>query len=45
MLEYGIFNLHTDEEKVIYGYNFENACNRAGLNPDDWDIIYREYID
>ena len=45
MLEYGIYNLRTDEEMVIYGYNFDNACKRAGLNPEEWQIIYREYVD
>ena len=45
MTEYGIYNIHTDEEEIIFGYNFTDACRRAKLNPNDWEVIYREYVD
>ena len=45
MWEYGIYNRVTDEEDVIFGYDFLNACIRRGINPDEWEIIYRDYAD
>lgn len=45
MLEYGVYNLHTDAEMIIYGYSFADACKRAKLNPGDYQIIYMDYID
>lgn len=45
MYEYGIYNIHTDEEEIIFGYNFADACRRAKLNTDEWEILYREYVD
>lgn len=45
MTEYGIYNNNTNEETIIYGYNFEDACRRANLNPQEWEVIYRVYVD
>lgn len=45
MTEYGISNIHTNEENIIFGYSFADACRRAKLNVDNWEIIYSEYID
>jgi hypothetical protein len=45
MYEYCIYNIHTDEERTAYGLNFLDACKRADLNPDDFQIIYRDYMD
>lgn len=45
MYEYYMYNIHTDEERTAYGLNFLDACRRENLNPDEWEIIYRDYID
>ena len=45
MYEYEIINKTTNEERWICGYSFKNACDRKGLEPADWTIIYSEYID
>lgn len=45
MYEYGIYNVTTNEENIIFGYSFENACRRANLNPQKWEVTYQEYVD
>lgn len=45
MNEYGIINKNTLENDVVYGYNFANACERNGLNPAEWTILWLEYVD
>lgn len=45
MYEYNIINLKTQEEDIIYGRKYQDACDRAGLDPKEWKVIYREYID
>ena len=45
MYEYGIYNIKTNERNVIFGRTFEKACERAKLNPEDWDTEYCDYID
>ena len=45
MYEYEIINRNTQSEDFIYGRNFADACKRAGLDPEEWKVIYREYID
>lgn len=45
MYEYGIYNIITNEEDIIFGHSFEDACRRAKLNPQEWKVIYQEYID
>lgn len=45
MYEYEIINKTTKDELWICGYSFKNACERKGLEPNDWTITYSEYID
>ena len=45
MYEYRIENKVTGKDGYIFGYCYEDACKRAGLNPDDYEIISLDYID
>ena len=45
MYEFGIYNITTCENEVVFGYNFADACRRAKLNPQEWKVEYMEYID
>lgn len=45
MCEYEIMNKITNEVRFIFGYSFSDACRRSGYEPNDWTVIYSEYID
>ena len=45
MYEYRITNLATGKENFIFGYSASNAFRRANLNPEEWVVWEREYID
>ena len=45
MIEFGIMNVKTEEEKVMFGYNIADAYRRAKLDMNEWHITYCEYID
>jgi hypothetical protein len=45
MYEYRISKLATGEESLIFGYSIDNAYKRAKLNPAEWVVYSREYID
>ncbi len=45
MFEYGIKNVNTNEEDIIFGYNPDDAFERANLNPREWFIWYTEFVD
>ena len=45
MYEFGLIKLATGEEKIIFGYNINNAFKRAKLNPAEYVVNYREYVD
>ena len=45
MAEFGIYNVKTGEQKIIFGYNFKDALRRQGLDSSEWAISYSEYID
>lgn len=45
MYEFRITKLSNGEETFIFGYNIENAYKRAKLNPAEWVVWSREYID
>lgn len=45
MYEYRITKLSNGEENIIFGYNIENAYKRTKLNPTEWVVYSREYID
>jgi hypothetical protein len=45
MYEYGIIHIDTNRRTIIYGYNFYDACEKARIKPQDWEIDYCEYVD
>lgn len=45
MWEYTIRNLKTDEQTMIWGYSYEDACRRWNINPKEWWLQYWEYVD
>jgi hypothetical protein len=45
MFEFGIVNVKTGEENVMFGYNIADAYRRAKLDMNEWHITYCEYID
>jgi hypothetical protein len=45
MYEYYIESIYTGEEKVVHGYNVEDALRRAKLAPIEWGVVYVEYVD
>lgn len=45
MYEFRISKLATGEETFIFGYSAENAFRRAKLNPAEWVVWDREYVD
>ena len=45
MIEFGIMNTKTEEEKVMFGYSITDAYRRAKLDMNEWHITYCEYID
>lgn len=45
MYEFKITKLATGEESIIFGYDMANAFRRAKLNPAEWVVWDREYID
>lgn len=45
MYEFRITNLANGKENVIFGYDLSNAYRRAKLNPAEWVVWSREYID
>ena len=46
MYEFEIYNPTTNEHDFIHGYTVKDAWERRpSLNPDEWKIIFREYID
>lgn len=45
MYEFRISNLETGKEMVMFGYDANNAFRRAKLNPAEWVVTDREYVD
>lgn len=45
MYEFNLVNIHTNEERLAFGYNFKDACRRSNLNSADWIIDWQEYVD
>lgn len=44
MYEFSIRNQNKINE-IIFGYDYKDACKRAGLNPDEWAVITVVYVD
>lgn len=46
MYEYTIYNAKIQKEDIIFGHTLEDAFRRyPQFNPDEWECVYREYID
>lgn len=45
MLEFGILNINTQEERIIFGYNEIDAFRRYDLDAAEWKVLYSEYVD
>lgn len=45
MYEFGILNINTQEQAIIFGYNGIDAFRRSGLDAAEWKVLYSEYID
>ena len=45
MKEFGIINIHTNEEAIIFGYNADDAYRRAKVDAIQWAVVYVDYID
>ena len=45
MYEFRITKLSNGEENSIFGYDLSNAFKRAKLNPAEWAVHSREYVD
>ena len=45
MIEFGIININTNEERGMFGYNIADAYRRSKLDISTWHITYCEYID
>ena len=45
MYEYRTYNAKTSEERIFFGYTFENACKRAKVNPAEYVVVDMEYVD
>ena len=45
MYEFRLINLTNDNEKIIFGYDYNNACKRANIDPEEWEVYDYEYID
>ena len=45
MYEFRISKLSTGEESFIFGRDLQSAFRKAGLNPAEWVVWDREYVD
>lgn len=45
MWEIDIRNKETDEIRLIYGYNIEDAFERYNLKSEEWIITNTTYVD
>lgn len=45
MYEYDVVNYKTNEEDIIFGHNFTDACERNNYNPKEWKLCSETYID
>ena len=44
MIEFGILNINTQEERIIFGYNGIDAFRRYNLDAAGWKVLYSEYV-
>lgn len=45
MYEYEISFVFSGETAIICGYSFVDACARAGIDPNEVEVLNQEYVD
>lgn len=45
MNEYEILNRRTGEYETIFGYSVEHAFSKTSFDPNEWTVIFWEYVD
>ena len=45
MREYGLIHIHCGMRKIIFGYDYYDACRRSNTDPKLWEVDYSEYAD
>ena len=40
-----LMNKVTKEETFIYGYDLRKAMEKAGMSLNDYEYLYRDYVD
>ena len=45
MYEYYLEHRHNGSNHVIFGYNWEDAVRRSGIDPQVWTCLFADYID
>lgn len=45
MIEYLIENIHTEETRIVWGYNLGDACERYCVTLDDYMVLAAYYVD
>lgn len=45
MWEFEVEDVETGERSFLFGYNFDDACERSGVDSDCYIVLYSEYID
>lgn len=45
MYEFEVKNKTTKEIDYIFGYSFDDACRRSKLEPNEWTMLGKDYID
>ena len=45
MYEFYLVNTNTGAQKTIFGYDINNAFQRANLEGEGWEVIYTDYVD
>ena len=42
---FDLMNKVTKEETFIYGYDLKKAMEKAGMSLNDYEYLYRDYVD
>lgn len=45
MYEYYLEHNYNRSNHVIFGYNWEDAIRRSGIDPKVWTCLFADYID
>lgn len=45
MYEYDVIFIKTRKKHVIYGYNFQDACIKHGINPSEVEMIHWKFLE